>query len=147
MKKLIFALLCLLVAVPAWATDYELYYQQRIKQCESYVDAILKEKPKSQFFKVIGEDIRLRKDRVTGWKIGEDWYKIHEDKNKQCKCGYHFTSDKIKIENCRWIKWVNDEGCYKWTAAVFGSYCGGWYTLYIGKDKQDAINWLDRNVP
>ncbi len=155
MKKLIFALLCLLVAVATYSNACVLvnrgdHWELNGTCTETERDVMIKEairsdstipiitnytlrpqQKKSDFYKVIGEDIRLRKDRITGWKIERG-----------------FIEDTTKAKQCEFIHQTTlcaypSKEVYK----VRAEYLKEWYTLYIGKDKQDAINWLDRNVP
>jgi hypothetical protein len=146
MKTTIICLfICLFVAVNVGATEDECMYFKRSHGLEfSYhVDcASIKQytKTQSQFYKVLGEDIRIRKDKITGWRI-EIHYALNGLSTDLCKGEDMIISYQTMYRDGKPLV------CREKMYMVEGEYLNQWYTFYQAKKKQACIDWLDRNVP
>jgi len=164
MKTLIFAvMMCVMMAVNAGAgvkyhcvnvnTGKEIPCSEEIiKQCGGYDfcasgDINMRRIKHSPFYKVIGEDIRLRANEIEAWKIEKGYIK-KDVPLEQCEARGFYKEWTVCVPTTQAQgDWLCNYMCAerKWT--IQAKYEGCWHDIKVFKTRQQAKDWLDRQAP
>jgi len=167
MKTLIFAVfLCVVMAVNAgavWSEESILHYpmlvgssdpsKREIINQNANLQALEREikqlkKGKPQFYKVIGEDIRIRANEIEAWKIEKGYIEKKDIPLGQCEAKGFYKEWTVCVPTTQSQgDWLCNYVCAerKWT--IRAKYEGCWHDIKVFKTRQQAKNWLDRQAP